>query len=379
LAVVGQLPAGIAHDFNNIMAVIVLYSKLLTWLLDLPSQALDRLKTISQQAQQATELIGQILDFSRCSVLERQPLDLAPLLREMMKMLQRTLPENIQMELVCEASEYTVNADPTRMQQVFMNLVVNAHDAMLPKGGGTLRIELTRMQVDDTKSAPVEEMQPGEWVQVAVIDTGTGIPSDVLPRIFDPFFTTKAPGKGMGLGLAQVYGIVTQHKGHIDVSTAVGQGTAFILYLPALPAPGEEMRAAETSGPVEGHGETVLVVEDHIAARKALRDTLETLDYRVLEARDGQEALAVFEQYSAGPGQRVDLVLTDLVMPVMDGQALFHALRQRDPTVKVVVMTGHPLEEELEDLRLKGLVGLIKKPLNLEQLTQVVSRALEES
>ncbi|MCJ7551330.1 MAG: PAS domain S-box protein, partial [Anaerolineae bacterium] len=234
LAAVGQLAAGIAHDFNNILAVIVLYTQMGLRLPDIPAQHRDRLRTVDQQAKRATGLVQQILDFSRRAVLKRRPMDLTPFLKETVILLERTVPESIKLEFTYGRDEYTVNADPTRIQQAVMNLVVNARDAMLPKGGGKLDIELDRVQVARHQEPPLPEMEAGEWVRVRVTDTGEGIPADVLPHIFEPFFTTKDVGKGTGLGLAQVYGIVKQHEGHIDIGTKTGAGTAFTIYLPAL-------------------------------------------------------------------------------------------------------------------------------------------------
>jgi len=382
LATVGQLAAGISHDFNNIMATIVLYAHMLLRKEDLLPPDRERLVTINQQALHATSLIQQILDFSRRSVLERQPLDLSPLLKEQVKLLERTLPESIQIDLSYGLDKYTVNADPTRVQQVMMNLALNARDAM-PEGGN-LHFGLERIQVKPGESPPLPGMAEGEWVQVTVSDTGTGVPPDVLPHIFDPFFTTKALGEGSGLGLAQVHGIVKLHGGEVDVQSQVGQGTTFTIYLPALPVHAPEAVALELPALVKGQGETILVVEDNTATREALVDSLELLNYRVLEAANGREALAIFEQQTSEVSEdfrslekgRIALVLSDVVMPEMGGQALFHALRQRDPTVKVVLLTGHPLEKELENLQAQGLSGWLLKPPSLEQLAQMVARAL---
>jgi signal transduction histidine kinase/ActR/RegA family two-component response regulator len=370
LAAVGQLAAGIAHDFNNIMAVIVLYSGLLSRTLDLSPKGREQLKVIARQAKQATKLIHQILDFSRRSILERQPLDLVPPLKEIVKLFQRTLPENIQVTLDYAPGEYVVNADPTRIQQVFMNLAVNARDAM--PTGGELCIDLDRLRGQGGQDAPIQELETGDWVRIVVRDSGTGIPPDLLSHVFEPFFTTKAPGKGSGLGLAQVYGIVTQHNGYIDVASTVREGTTFTLYLPALPQTGAETPQAQNDAPTEGQQETVLVVEDNRATRRALRDALETLNYRALEAEDGREGLELYERHQ----DEIDLVLTDLVMPEMGGQALIHEIRRRNPTVKVVVITGHPLEEEISHLRAEGRVEVVEKPLDLEQLAQVIRRSL---
>jgi PAS domain S-box-containing protein len=370
LAAVGQLAAGIAHDFNNIMAVITLYAGMLARAPDLPAKVYERLGTIHQQALRASDLIQQILDFSRRAVLERGPMDLAVFIKEQVKLLERTLPESIKIELVYGRDEYVVNGDPTRLQQAVMNLAANARDAM-PEGG-RLRIDLERMQIEDAQRSPLPDMPTGEWVRVAVTDTGVGIPPDVLPHIFEPFFTTKTVGGGTGLGLAQVYGIVGQHDGYVDVKTEVGVGTTFALYLPALTVRPQPPPLGTEQLP-QGHGETILVVEDAAATRQAVVCGLETLGYRVLEAGNGQEALVAFEQHSG----EIELVLSDVVMPEMSGQALFQALRQRDPAVSVVLMTGHPLEGQIEGLRAQGLNGWLPKPPGIEKLAEVVARALE--
>jgi CheY-like chemotaxis protein len=217
-------------------------------------------------------------------------------------------------------------------------------------------------------------MEAGEWVRVTVTDTGTGIPPDVLPRIFEPFFTTRAP-LGTGLGLAQVYGIVKQHEGHVDVTTKVGEGTTFVFYLPALPvSQPEESRLSKMPDLLKGQGETILVVEDNAVMREALVDGLEMLNYQSLEAKNGREALATFERH----GDEIALVLSDLVMPEMGGIMLFHALRQRNPAVRVVILTGYPLAKEAGELRAQGIADWIQKPVDLEQLAEVMDRVLKK-
>jgi PAS domain S-box-containing protein len=372
LAAVGQLAAGIAHDFNNIMAVIVLYSQIALRRSDLPKKLREHLKIINQQGQRASELINQILDFSRSATLDLRPLDLVPLLKEQVKLWQRTLPEHIRLDLVYEdEAYYTVKADPTRMQQMFMNLAVNARDAM-PEGG-TLRISLERVQIwpDDVPVLP--GLHSGAWLCIRVSDTGTGIPEDVLPHIFEPFFTTKAPDRGSGLGLAQVFGIVSQHNGAIDVETRIGEGTTFVIYLPALPSPDGAAKTVKREGLVPGHGETILVVEDNPTTRLALVDSLTQLNYHTLEAANGREGLALFEQAA----DNIALVLSDLVMPEMGGQTFTRLLREYDPTARVVVLTGHILEEEVDNLREAGVIAWLQKPPSLEQLSQVVAQALD--
>jgi two-component system cell cycle sensor histidine kinase/response regulator CckA len=373
LAAVGQLAAGIAHDFNNIMAVIVLYTQMGLSTPDIPSKLRERLQTVSQQAKRATNLIQQILDFSRRAVLERRPMELTSFLKEVVKLLERTVPESIKLSLSYGRDEYTVNADPTRMQQAIMNLAVNARNAM-PEGG-ELRIALSKTAAtDEIRCVTCDQVVEGEWVRIMVTDTGSGIPPDVLPYIFDPFFTTKAPGQGTGLGLAQVYGIVKQHEGHIDVTTKVGEGTTFIIYLPALLEHQPEAPPIETQTFVQGQKETILVVEDNATLRKALVDSVKLLNYHVLEAADGHEALDILERRAG----EVSLVLSDLVMPEMGGQALFHAMRQRGLTLPVVMLSGHPMENELKSLQAEGLAGWMLKPPNLEQLSQTLAQVMRE-
>ncbi|MBN2392797.1 MAG: PAS domain S-box protein, partial [Anaerolineae bacterium] len=374
LAAVGQLAAGIAHDFNNIMAVMMLYTQMVLKMPDLTSKSRERLEIVSEQAGRATALIQQVLDFSRRAVLERHTMDLGPFLKEIVKLLERTIPENIRMELTCGMDAYTVNADPTRLQQAVMNLVINARDAM-PEGG-ELYITLSRSVVD-TKVRCVICGQPieGEWVRIAVTDTGTGIPSDVLPYIFDPFFTTKQAGQGTGLGLSQVYGIVAQHEGHFEVVTQVGKGTTFTIYLPLLPVQPSETLVRETQTLALGHGETILVVEDEESVRKALVDSFDLLNYRVLQATNGHEALGILEQHAG----EIVLILSDMVMPGMGGQALFYAMRERGFTMPMVMLSGHPMENELESLKAQGMAGWIAKPPDIAQLFQLVERVLQEA
>jgi CheY-like chemotaxis protein/two-component sensor histidine kinase len=327
--------------------------------------------TIDQQARHATKLIQQILDFSRRAVLERQPLDLTPFLKEQVKLLERTLPENIEIKLTYGLDEYIVNADPTRIQQTITNLALNARDAM-PQGG-ELRIGLERMEGKPGEPPLLPEAEADEWICIIVSDTGTGIPPDDLPHIFEPFFTTKAP-LGSGLGLSQVHGIVAQHQGKIDVETELGQGTTFTIYLPALPVHPEEpsvWRGRPSTYPT-GQGETILVVEDADFTRKALVESLELLNYRVLEAEDGLRALDILEER----GTEIALVVSDVVMPKMGGASLLYALKERGLQVKVVMITGHPLEKELEDLKAQGMIDWLPKPPNLERLAQVVAQAL---
>jgi PAS domain S-box-containing protein len=371
LATVGQLAAGMAHDFNNIMAVITLYTGLSLHTSDLPVEVRERLHIIGEQAHRGSHLIEQILDFGRRAVLERGPLDLVTFLKEQVRLLRRTLPEHIQIDMVYGKGEYIVLADPTRIQQAIMNLATNARDAM-PEGG-RLHFGLERMTIGERDTPPLAAMKPGQWVCLAVTDTGSGIPPEVQPYVFDPFFTTKEPGKGTGLGLAQVYGTVNQHEGHIDFATEPSQGTTFTLYLPATAVEQRSAAAVEAEALPHGQGQTILVVEDDATARRALMESLATLNYQVLEAANGLQALATFEQHA----DAIDLVLSDVVRPKMGGRTLLHALQEHDPVVRVVLLTGHPLDEhEFENLHASGLKSWVLKPISLKQLAWIVAEAL---
>ncbi|MBK8129219.1 MAG: response regulator [bacterium] len=236
-------------------------------------------------------------------------MDLLSLFKEQVLMLKRTLPESIVVQLDYNHEEYTVHADPTRMQQMMMNLAINAGHAM--PDGGSLHIGLKRITYAQG-ATPLPLMEAGEWVQVTVADTGMGISPLVLPHIFDPFYTTKAPGEGTGLGLAQVHGIVSQHKGHIDVQSEVGVGTTFTIYLPRL-AMQTLAHSTQKSMKPQGNGEMLLVVEDNPVLRSALVETLDSLNYHMLEAANGLEALALLTTH----GNEIAMVLSDVVMPKM--------------------------------------------------------------
>lgn len=370
LAAVGQLAAGIAHDFNNNLAVIKLYTDILLRTGDLSSRAQERLQVVDLQTQRASNLIQQILDFSRQSMLERQSLNLLPFLKELTSLLARTLPENIQIKLNHTQDDYMIHADVARIQQAVMNLAVNARDAM-PEGG-FLTINLDILQITSDETVPVPGMSEGSWVRVAVLDNGMGIPAEVFPHIFEPFFTTKAQGKGTGLGLAQVYGIVQQHGGFVHVTTAVAQGTTFSIYFPFFSVEPHSTSRTLDEVLVEGQGEVVLVVEDEAATRRALVDSLLVLNYQVVEAKNGREALATLTQ----PGDEISLVLSDAVMPEMGGIALLRAMREHKITIPMIMLTGHAVEKDMESLRALGLHSWLAKPPDLSQLAMLLRQAL---
>ena len=368
LAAVGQLAAGIAHDFNNILGTIILYSELLQRYEGLPDQEGARLKTMVHQAKRGANLVSQVLDFSRRSVMERSAMDMTHFLKEMNELLSRTLPETIRLEVDLGDERLVANADPTRMQQVIMNLALNARDAM--PDGGELHIRLDQIEFQPGQATPFQGMPRSEWVRLRVSDTGQGITSEDLPHVFEPFFTTKAPGEGTGLGLAQVYGIVKQHDGYIDVTSERGKGTTFIIFLPASERQAGSGLAYFSIEAEHGGGETILVVEDDEATREAVAEILKSLKYQVISATAGKQAMEIYARDPDG----IDLVLSDLVMPDMGGRALYEALSQKYEGVKMLLMTGYPLGVDTKELLDRRKVAWLQKPFS----SQIVAHKVRE-
>lgn len=372
LATVGQLAAGIAHDFNNIMAAILVYTDLLMDDRSLPSISRDRLTIIQQQVQRASSLIRQILDFSRRSMMEQHPLDLLPFVKELDKLLSRVLPETIRVELEYQPGSYLVNGDPTRLQQVFMNLAVNARDAM-PEGG-SLHFKLSRFYNKSMDWQQHAGLPDGDWICVTIRDSGRGISPEVLPYIFDPFFTTKPVGQGTGLGLAQVYGIIRQHQGYIDVASQPEHGTEFKVYLPAQSTLETREGEEATRAHIDGGGLNVLVAEDDPATREALKALLEAQNFKVLTANTGHEAYQIYERLH----ESILLVISDVVMPEMGGVALYHAIHRNWPSARILFITGHPLESEDQALLETGDIHWLQKPFSVEEFIATIRVVLGE-
>ncbi|GAB4480657.1 MAG: hypothetical protein Kow0088_22390 [Anaerolineales bacterium] len=373
LATVGQLAAGIAHDFNNIMAAILVYADLLRNDSSLSPASQDRLAIIQQQVHRAASLIRQILDFSRRSVMEQTTLDLLPFIKEFEKMLTRVLPETIRVELRYQPQNYNVLADPTRLQQMLMNLVLNSRDAM-PQGG-LLRISLDRLSLKEDALPPNQFIHPGEWVVIEVSDSGHGIASEHLPHIFEPFFTTKPVGLGTGLGLAQVYGIVKQHGGYIDVQSQPSLGTTFTVYLPALLQPSKDASQDQPSLLIDGMGKKALIVEDDPATRNALKTLLEAQHYQTLSAADGNEALEIWQTHQ----NQIELLVSDIVMPRLGGIELYQVLKDKHPELKMLLITGHPLSEENRAALEGGQIHWLQKPFSIAEFNQAIQTLLETS
>ncbi|MCX7000860.1 MAG: response regulator [Candidatus Sumerlaeota bacterium] len=370
LAAVGELAAGIAHDFNNMLQGISGYVELALLETDVKESTAKHLNNIFSLVDHATRLIRQILDFSRKAIMESIHLSLGSYIKEAINLLQRIIPENIKLRFIASPGSDWVYGDPTRIEQAIMNLVINARDAM--PDGGELKIAISPFITEADKPAPYPSMPASQWVMVEVTDTGCGIPPENLPRIFAPFFTTKERGKGTGLGLSQVYGIVKQHGGYITADSEVGKGTKFAIYLPSFKEVKDEGEEA-SMGLQRGKNELILLAEDDPTVLLVNQARLEYLGYRVLTATDGKKALEIFDQ-SKGT---IDLVISDIVMPEIEGITLFRELQKRSPNVKMVLVTGYPMEGNQEIMNLG--VKIIQKPFGKEKLSQVVRQAIDGS
>jgi two-component system, cell cycle sensor histidine kinase and response regulator CckA len=366
LASLGQLAAGMAHDFNNLLTAIGGYGELIQ--LDDRADPLIRKRAgiIVEQVGRAGVLIRQILDFSRKSIMTVQPMDLSKLVKETVSLLERTMSENILISLEVQPGGYTVHGNSIGMQQVLTNLAVNSRQAM-PRGG-RLSISLGRT----VRKCPEDNATEREWIMLRVADTGTGIPSEIRERIFDPFFTTKAPGEGTGLGLAQVYGIVKQHGGMIEVESVEGGKTMMTILLPPA-LQGECCHLPEQPElPERGRGECILLVEDSIPVLQMGGELLRSLGYTLLLASSGREACSLFEQ----SGRTIDLVITDMVMPEMGGAELIMALKERAPDLPVIVWSGYPLGKSGEQVAGMGAEAFILKPTDRLVLARTIRSVL---
>jgi two-component system, cell cycle sensor histidine kinase and response regulator CckA len=366
---VGRLAGGVAHDFNNLLTVILSYSDLL--LEDLPSDAPDRedVEEIRKAAIAASTLTRQLLAFSRQQVLQPRVLDVNEVIAGTEKLLGRLLGEDVRFTTTLAAKLGAVKVDPGQLEQIIMNLAVNARDAM-PRGG-RLTIETANVELDEAYVRGHPLAQPGRYVMLAVTDTGVGMDAATQARIFEPFFTTKEPGKGTGLGLATVHGIVKQHGGSIWVYSEPGRGTSFKIYLPRV----DEPVSPHVATPAEavGGSETVLVTEDVAAVRAVAKQMLERQGYTVLEAPDGEAAITLVEQYA----EVIHLLLTDVVMPDVSGRELATRLQALRPHLKVLYMSGYTDDAIVRHGILEEGIAYLQKPFTPDTLARKVRAVLD--
>jgi two-component system cell cycle sensor histidine kinase/response regulator CckA len=369
---IGRLAGGIAHDFNNAIGAILGWADLAIQEAQAGSRLHDRLEKICAQAQRAAGLTSQLLAFARQQVLQRRKINLNSLVEEGISLLRKVIGENIDVRIVAAADLRVAIADPVQIDQVLMNLCLNARDAM-PKGG-QLIVETHNIEFDQEYCRLHSYVHPGSYVLLIVSDTGMGMDPATIEHIFEPFFTTKEVGQGTGLGLATVFGIVKQHGGFINVYSEPGKGTTFRVYLPSDSGAAETLRSEGDERPQKGT-ETILLAEDHEGLRELGQETLEALGYHVILAIDGTEAIALFKSNAS----RIDAVVVDVVMPGMSGPDAYAEMCNVRPGLGVVFATGYTAEvASLTSLVAKGAC-VIQKPFTATSLSRAIRQVLESS
>lgn len=379
---IGQLAGGVAHDFNNLLTAMIGFCDLLLQRHKPGDQSFNDIMQIKQNGNRAANLVRQLLAFSRQQTLQPKVLNLVDVLSELTNLLRRLIGAQVKLDMVHGRDVGPVKVDQGQLEQVIINLVVNARDAM--NSNGTITIRTRRHKQEKPTIRGQDEMPPGDYVVIEVADTGTGIPKDIMQRIFEPFFSTKEIGSGTGLGLSTVYGIVRQTGGFIGVESTVGKGATFTVYLPAYletekssgtpESKIEDIREDKPGPDLTGVG-TVLLVEDEDAVRVFSSRALRNKGYNVLEARGGEEALSLLEKEG---GNKIDLIVTDVVMPQMDGPTLYKHIREKWPNMKVVFVSGYTEDRLREQFKSGETIYFLPKPFTLKQLASKVKEVLGE-
>ena len=370
----GQLAGGVAHDFNNILAVIQMQAGLLKTDPKISAEQHEFAGEIEQAAERGASLTRQLLLFSRQQALQPRKLNLHDSITSMSKMLQRTLGEPFHLQFKFSGDNLWIHADPGMIDQVLLNLVVNARDAMT--GSGRIVIETTAVEFDELSAKQAAKARPGAFACLSVTDTGRGMAPEILPQIFEPFFTTKEVGQGTGLGLATVFGIVQQHKGWISVYSEVGRGSTFRVYLPRLDEDSDTQFVTTPPVAAGGGKETILLVEDETTLRFSVRTILSRLGYRVLEAANGPDALAIWQEHHDG----IDLLLTDMVMPGgLSGKDLAGQMLAQNPRLKVIYASGYSPEITAKDFQLEPGVNFLTKPFEAGKLAAIIRNRLDQA
>jgi PAS domain S-box-containing protein len=372
---IGRLAGGIAHDLNNILAPILLSIGLLKTMVN-DVKALEVLSTIDIAAKRGADVVQQVLSFARG--IEGQFVEVHPrhLLADLDSMLRDTLPKDVKLKSSAETDVWTMSADPTQVHQVLLNLCVNARDAM-PQGG-LLTITAQNVDIDAQYVAMNKQSKVGRYVMFSVTDTGSGIPLEIIDKIFEPFFTTKSFGHGTGLGLATVLAIAKSHGGFVNVYSEIGKGTTFKVYLPAAGAKGGAGTAPGASAQDEaprGNGETVLIVDDEASILAITGQTLQAFGYKVLTSTNGAEAVAVYAQHRGD----IAVVLTDMMMPIMDGAATIQALQKINPGVKIIAASGLDANGTVAKAREAGVTNFLKKPYTAFAVLQMLKKTISET
>ena len=370
---VGTLAGGIAHDFNNLLQAVQGYAQLLLLKKDGDDDGQRELQQIVRAAERGADLTQQLLTFSRKIESELQPIDFNREVENVRLLLERTIPKMIEVEFHLAEDLKMVNADPGQIEQILMNLAVNAKDAM--PDGGELIVETANVILDQDYCKIHRVSNPGSYVQLTVTDTGHGIDKMTIEHIFEPFYTTKETGKGTGLGLATVYGIVKSHKGHIVCYSEPDEGTTFKIYLPTIDSIQEARKVEEHQAAPEGGSETILLVDDEEPIRGLGTQILEEFGYTVLTAADGESALQLYSEEQ----EKIDLVILDLIMPGMGGKLCLLELLKINLEAKVAIASGYSPDGPTREILKNGAKGFISKPYDLRQMLKVVREVLDQN
>ncbi len=368
---IGTLAGGMAHDLNNVLSPILMAVEMLQTDLDLPESSQPWLSVIRENTERGADLIKQVLTFAKgAGDGNHVEIQVAHIIKEQVKVLKQTFPQNINIEFRMDTPLASINADPTQIHQVLMNLSVNAKDAM--ESGGTLKITAENIKLDKNNAKMNPNAKPGSYVLISVEDSGIGMSPEILDRIWDPFYTTKEVGKGTGLGLSTALSIILGHEGFINAHSEMNRGTQFSVYLPALEIAREEISAKQPLPYPRGSGELILIVDDEKHICEITSAMLEKYGYRSITAADGTEALAIFTQQ-----EKVDLVITDMAMPFMDGAATTRALRKINPDQKIIGSSGLMSPQETKNREL-SVDGFLAKPFTNEKLLTLVADVLAD-
>jgi signal transduction histidine kinase/ActR/RegA family two-component response regulator len=368
LEAIGRLAAGVAHDFNNLLTAVLGCASEIKLLSEKGDPIYEAAEVIDRAGHRAAQLTRQLMGFARKGKLQSVPVEAHRLVDEVAVFVARTFEANISIVRRLRALPSWTVGDPSQIHQIVLNLALNARDA-LPQGG-EITFETSVVELGETEARAHDELKAGRYLVLSVSDTGAGIPEEVRGHLFEPFFTTKKQGRGTGMGLAMVYGIVKNHGGAIEVESGSSRGTTLRVFLPSVD-PAVELQPALPPRLHRGQGR-ILVVDDEEVVLTAAKQVLTLLGFETRVARDGEEALKVF----GASHSEIDLVILDLAMPVMSGQECFEALKQIDPKVRVLIASGYGLDDEAESLTRQGALGLIEKPFEVEKLSEMLIRAI---
>jgi len=368
---IGTLAGGIAHDFNNILQAISGYTQILLMGKEADNPDYEKLESIEKSAQRASDLTKQLLIFSRKVESKLRPMDLNKETQQISKILERTIPKMINVELHLAENLNIINADPAQIEQILMNLGVNARDAM--PNGGRLLFETENIILDEHYCKIHLGSKPGDYVKLSISDTGHGMDKEILKHIFDPFYTTKEIGKGTGLGLAMVYGIVKSHNGYIMCYSEPDEGTIFKIYFPVIKKETESLEPKEEKFPIKGGNETILLVDDEEAIRELGKDILASFGYTVLIASDGETALEIYRENK----KKISLVILDIIMPGMGGRKCLEELLKINPELRIIIASGYSMNGPGKEILKAGAKGFISKPYNINQILKSVRETLD--